>query len=114
MNKILISNLVAHAVIGVRADEQSIKQKLVIDLSFAVDIDRAALNDSLSDAQDYSVICSDIISFVEKTPCRLLETLAKKLSMYLNHQFHLNALQLKITKRPMDIPGVDVSVEVTD
>lgn len=111
-NRIIISNLVAHATIGVRSDEQSIKQKLVIDLSFAVDIDRASLHDSLSDAQDYSIICSDIILFVEKTPCRLLETLAKKLSDYLNNQFQLRALQLKITKRPMDIPGVDVSVEV--
>lgn len=95
-----------------RSDEQSIKQKLVIDLSFAVDIDRVALNDALSDAQDYSVICSDIILFVEKTPCRLLETLVKKLSDYLKDQLHLGALQLKITKKPMDIPGVDVSVEV--
>jgi len=96
----------------VRLHEQSIKQKLIIDLSFAVDIDRAALHDSLSDTQDYSVICSEIVSFVEKTPCRLLETLAKKLSDYLKNQFQLNALQLKITKRPLDLAGVDVCVEM--
>lgn len=95
-----------------RLNEQSIKQKLIINLSFAVDIDRAALHDSLSDTQDYSAICNEILSFVEKTPCRLLETLTKKLSDYLINQFQLQALELKITKRPMDIPGVDVSVEI--
>ena len=107
----MLSNLVAHAIIGVRLPEQSIKQKLVIDLSFAVDIERAALRDSLADTQDYSEICSEVISFVEKTPCQLLETLVKKLADQLINRFQLNALQLKITKKPMDIPGVDVSVE---
>lgn len=112
MNKIQISGLIAHAIIGVRSNEQLIKQKLIIDLSFAVDIDRAALHDSLLDTQDYSVICSEIVLFAEKTHCQLLETLTKKLSDHLINQFQLQALQLKITKKPMDIPGVDVCVEI--
>ena len=112
MNKIVISGLEVHAVIGVYAHEQLITQTLFIDLSFSVDVARAALNDVLSDTHDYAKICEAVSSFVQQTPCRLLETLAHRLADYLTRQFQLSALELSITKRPMDMPGVAVAVKV--
>lgn len=112
--ELVISNLVAHAIIGVCREEHAIKQALIIDLSCAIDIDRAASRDLLIDTHDYAAICHEIVSFVEKTPCRLLETLVKKLSLHLINQFNLQNLQLKITKKPMDLPGVEVGVSILD
>ncbi|MCX7121466.1 MAG: dihydroneopterin aldolase [Gammaproteobacteria bacterium] len=106
MDKITISGLTVHAIIGVYASEQSITQPLSIDLSFYVNIHRAAEKDLLADTHDYAAICHDITAFVEKTPCRLLETLAKQLSDYLKNQFKLTQLQLSITKQPRDLPHI--------
>ncbi|OGT48879.1 MAG: dihydroneopterin aldolase [Gammaproteobacteria bacterium RIFCSPHIGHO2_12_FULL_38_11] len=113
MGKIIISGLTVHAVIGVYAFEQSITQTLSIDLSFAVDVNHAAENDLLNDTHDYAVICHSITSFIEKTPCRLLETLAKRLIDYLKNELQLTQVQLSITKHPKDLPnvsGITVSI----
>lgn len=111
-NKIVISGLEVHAVIGVYAHEQLITQKLSIDLSFLVDIERAARHDALSDTHDYAKICEAVISFVRQTPCQLLETLAHKLAQHLINQFQLSALELSIAKKPTDMPGVVVAVKL--
>jgi len=95
-----------HAIIGVHAHEQLAEQQLSIDLSFPVDVEQAALHDSISDTHDYAKICDAITLFVKKTRCRLLETLAKKLADYLQTQFQLSSLQLSITKKPLDMPTV--------
>lgn len=102
-----------HTIIGVREEEQSVKQPLIINLSFGVDIDAVASQDFLDDGHcDYAKIANQVVSFVEKTRCQLLETLAKQLSTHLKEQFFLNSLWLQIIKKPMDMPGVDVAVEV--
>ncbi|OGT34521.1 MAG: dihydroneopterin aldolase [Gammaproteobacteria bacterium RIFCSPHIGHO2_02_FULL_39_13] len=105
--KIIISNLVVHAVIGVHKQEQRIQQTLSIDFIYAVDIDRATRQDILADTQDYSAICHSIIDFVEKNPTRLLETLAKKLADHLQQQFQFSEFELSITKKPADMPFMD-------
>lgn len=117
MDKIIISNIVAHTIIGVREHEQITPQLLAIDLSFSVDINRAAAHDSLSDTHDYSAITNAVIEFVEKTSCQLLETLAKRLLDFLKKEFQLSWLQLSITKRPVDMPqvaGVTVLLEMRE
>ena len=114
MNKIVISGLEVHAVIGVYAHEQSITQKLSVDLAFSIDIARAACHDSLSDAHDYSKICEEIRFFVQQTSCQLLETLTHRLANHLINQFQLVALELSITKKPIDMPGVVVKVNLNE
>lgn len=103
-----------HAVIGVHAHEQTIKQPLSIDLSFSIDIQKAAARDRIADTQDYAKIYQSIIAFVEKNSCCLLETVAHRLCDYLQNQFHFSWMQLRITKKPVDMPalsGVQVVVE---
>jgi len=111
VNRIVISGLEVHALIGVYAHEQRVTQKLSIDLAFSVDIERAALHDALSDTYDYSKICESVSAFVRQTHCQLLETLAHRLINHLTHQFQLSALELSIAKRPTDLAGVVVRLE---
>lgn len=96
-----------HAVIGVYAFEQAITQPLSINLSFSVDAARASQKDLLSDTQDYAAICNAVVFFVQKTPCRLLETLAQRLLEHLKEEFQLTDIQLSVTKKPKDLPFVD-------
>lgn len=109
VDQLSISGLIAYALIGVHAHEHVKKQVLGIELSFDIDIEQAASRDFLPDTHDYAGICQAVITFVENTPCFLLETLVKKLSQHLSNQFQLKNLQLKITKKPLDLPGVSVS-----
>lgn len=110
VDRISISGLVVHAVIGVYAFEQSITQPLSIDLSFSVDLHRAASQDALSDTIDYAAVCQSIVNFAEKNECRLLETFTKKLSDFLSTEVGLENLILSVTKKPKDLPNVAVSV----
>lgn len=114
MNKIIIKDLIVHALIGMYAHEKKAKQRLSIDLAFSVDIERAALTDAIADTHDYSAIYESIIVFVEHAPCHLIETLAKRLLDHLKTAFQLSWVQLIITKRPSSMPqvsGVSVVVE---
>lgn len=114
MNKIIIKDLIVHALIGVHAHEKKAKQPLSIDFAFSVNIERAALTDAIVDTYDYSAIYESIIVFVEQTPCNLIETLAKRLMDHLKTAFQLSWVQLIIIKHPSSMPqasGVSVMVE---
>jgi len=113
MDKIIISALTIPAFIGVYSHEHQATQMLSIDLEMSVDIDRAAETDNISDAVDYSQVHREIISFVQQSRFRLLETLIKSLADHLKNQFKLSWLKLSITKRPRDMPDVDgVRIEI--
>lgn len=104
--RIIISELIVHAVIGVYAFEQSITQPLTIDLSFDVDIARAASQDNLADTHDYAAICAAVSVFAENNAFRLIETFAARLSDYLTQQYSLKNLELSVMKKPKDLPNV--------
>ena len=107
MSRICINGIRAQAVLGVREHEKKTPQPISINLSFLVDVDRAALHDQLSDTSDYSLIAKSTLDFVTQIRCQLLETLAKKLQHHLKREFQLNGLQITITKHPSDMLFVD-------
>lgn len=110
MNKIIITDLMLYAIVGVYAHEQITTQKISIDLSFSVDLERAARIDELSDTQDYAVICEAMTHFVQRTRCRLIETLAYRLREYLIAEFQLIDLEVQISKWPTNLGGARVMV----
>ena len=90
--------------IGVYACEKNIIQELSIDITFSVDVNRAAACDSISDTQNYFKIYHAIFDFVKETRCQLLETLGNRLADHLKKTFQLSWIQLSITKKPMNMP----------
>lgn len=113
---ITITNLIVHAVIGVYAFEQAIRQPLRITLSFVVDIERAASQDALALTIDYAAVCGAIHDFVEATSCRLLEAFVKRLADHLKASFSMSELSITVTKTPKDLPyidGISINYEVS-
>lgn len=96
-----------HAVIGVHAYEQSIKQPLWVTISFSIDAEKAAVEDTLSSTVDYAAVCESVQVFVDKTPCRLLETFVAKLAYHLKEKFSLAEVKLNVIKKPKDLPYID-------
>ena len=113
-SKIIITGLVVRTIIGAHAHEQDSFQSLSIDLSFSVNLDRAASADLLSDTCDYAAVCHSIIAFSERSRYRLLETFSKNLSDHLSQQFQLMDLTLSVTKKPKDLPNVSVTLKAVE
>ena len=80
MDKILISAIDCVAAIGVTPEERTMKQRLSIDIEFLTDAARAAQNDSLKDAVDYSQVAVLVMEVCRSRDFHLIETLAEILA----------------------------------
>jgi dihydroneopterin aldolase len=114
MDKILISSIDCVAAIGVTAEERTIKQRLSIDIEIAVDSAKAASNDSLKDAIDYSRVAVLVMEVCQSRDFHLIETLAELLAARILEGFptpHVRVLVRKIS--PVVEPRVShVSIEI--
>ena len=106
MDKILISKIDCVAAIGVTAEERTMKQRLSIDLEFAMDARRAAHADSLREAIDYEVCAS--------RDFHLIETVAEHIARRVLGEFPISQVRVLVRKiAPVVEPRVAyVSVEI--
>ncbi len=77
MDRILIRDLRARCIIGVRDEERRQKQDVVINLSLRVDLRAAGRSDRLEDSTDYSSLKKKILAHVEESRYQLVEALAE-------------------------------------
>ncbi len=77
MDKIIISDLLARTVIGVREDERKDKQDVLINVSLDVDLRKAGDSDRLEDSVDYRDLNKKILRMVEGAKFYLVEALAR-------------------------------------
>ncbi len=77
MDKIIISDLLARTIIGVREDERKDKQDVLINLSLEVDLRTAGKSDRLEDSVDYRGLNKKILRLVEGSKFYLVEALAQ-------------------------------------
>jgi dihydroneopterin aldolase len=114
MDKILISRIDCVASIGVTPEERTIKQRLSIDIEFAVDVERAARHDSLRDAVDYSKVAAVVLQVCQSRPFHLIETVAENLAGRILADFPVPEVRVLVRKlSPVVEPRVEfVSVEI--
>jgi FolB domain-containing protein len=80
MERILITDLKAFAVIGVRGRERKHRQRIVINLSLECDLEEAARADDLSKTVDYSWLAERVLVEVKGSRFYLLEALADSIA----------------------------------
>ena len=80
MDIIFLRNLKIDTVIGIYDWERRIKQTVILDLEMATDIKKAAKSDDIADTLDYKAIAKRVISFVEESEYKLVETLAERIA----------------------------------
>lgn len=121
MGKIFFRRLELAASIGVLPREKTTKQRIFVDLEFAVDTHRAAKTDAVEDTVDYAKVRESIIATVNARHYQLLETLAETIAAALQRDFNLTDIKLCISKpdifADMEAVGVELSlgeVEVCD
>jgi len=114
MDKILISKIDCVAAIGVTAEERTMKQRLSIDLEFAMDARRAAHADSLREAIDYAQVAKAIAEVCASRDFHLIETVAEHIARSVLGEFPISQVRVLVRKiAPVVEPRVAyVSVEI--
>jgi dihydroneopterin aldolase len=79
-DRIFVRGLVLHTAIGVHAYERPIRQTLVVDLEFEMDLAPAAESDALGDTVDYRALCEKIQARVEAGRYGLIERVAEEIA----------------------------------
>jgi 7,8-dihydroneopterin aldolase/epimerase/oxygenase len=112
MDKLRVTGLEVSARIGIRAWEQQVLQRVSIDLELETDAARAAATDDIADALDYGTIARDVVEFVQRSECRLIETLVERIAQHLLDTFSIARLKVCVHK-PGAVPGArDTSIEI--
>jgi 7,8-dihydroneopterin aldolase/epimerase/oxygenase len=113
-DKILISRIDCLAVVGVTAEERSMKQRLSVDLEFLIDARKPAGTDSLRDAIDYSKVAAAVADVCASQPFHLIETIAERIAESVLGNFPTQGTRVLVRKiSPVAEPAVEfVSVEI--
>ena len=78
--------------------ERRIKQTVILDLEMATDIKKAAKSDDIADTLDYKAIAKRVISFVEESEYKLVETLAERIAEIIVNEFKVPWVKLSLNK----------------
>ena len=112
MDTVFIEGLEVDTVIGAYDWERDIRQCLRLDLQMGWDVGAPALDDQLSLALDYAVVCQRIQAFATQSSFVLVETFAERLAQLLLQEFGMPWIRLKVSK-PGAVPAASaVGVEI--
>ncbi len=103
MDIVFIEQLTAMTTIGVYDWEQTIKQKLVIDLEMAWDNKKAAVSDNVEYCLNYATVSQLILDFLEKKHFLLIERVAEELAGIIMSTFGVSWIRIKVRK-PAAVP----------
>ncbi len=98
MDTLLITDLEAVAHVGVKEDERSVPQILLINLRANADFSKAAISDDVEDTNSYATMAKTIKKVVAETQYHLLEALAHHILKELFAQFDLKEACIRIEK----------------
>ncbi|MCM1024833.1 MAG: 2-amino-4-hydroxy-6-hydroxymethyldihydropteridine diphosphokinase [Roseburia sp.] len=115
-DEIRIEDLEVYAYHGVYAGERKKGQPFYVNAVLYTDVRRAAAEDELALSADYGAVCALIDRWMGENPCRLLETVAEKLSREILLRFdRIRRIDLEIRKpeAPIPLPFGCVSVKVS-
>lgn len=111
-DRIFLHGLAVDCIIGFIEWERRVKQTIVIDVEMPVDCARAAQTDEVADTLDYKKVAKRLISFVENSQFKLVETLAHKLALLVIEEFGVEWVRLSVNKPGAIRGSKDVGVAV--
>jgi 7,8-dihydroneopterin aldolase/epimerase/oxygenase len=97
-DRVLIEGLTVLTTIGVYDWENTIKQKLVLDLEMAWDNKPAGESDNVSLCLDYFEVSQTITHFIQSSKFELIECVAERVAEMIIKQFSVNWLKVKVSK----------------
>ena len=80
MDKVIIKNLLARGIIGIRDWERKRAQDILINITLYTDTHQAAKTDSINDCADYSTISKKVLAHAESAGRFTVEALVNDLA----------------------------------
>ena len=114
-DRIVLSNMAFRARHGVAAWEKVDAQRFEVDVELVVDVQRAALDDDLTQTVDYADVYEVTRQVVESTTFNLIEALAEAIAQeILGGRPHVREIVVRVRKPevrlggPLDYAGVEI------
>ncbi|GAB3528174.1 MULTISPECIES: dihydroneopterin aldolase [Photobacterium] len=113
MDSVFIEHLEVIATIGVYDWEQTIKQKLVLDLEMAHDNRPAAESDDVVYALDYAAVSEAVTEHIQGGRFLLVERVAEEVAGLIMTKFSVPWIRVRVTKpgAVANASGVGVLIE---
>ena len=106
-----IRDLRVSTVIGVYDWEREIEQALTFSIDMAADVSRAAKNDDIRDALDYSAVAHTVKCVVIEGKFQLIETAAERVAQTLIADYGLTWVRVQVIK-PITSEGYTAAITV--
>ncbi|UJF19117.1 dihydroneopterin aldolase [Vibrio sp. SS-MA-C1-2] len=106
MDRVFIEELTAICTIGAYDWEQTIKQKLVLDIEMAHDNQKPGLSDNVEEALDYAKVSQAVTHHLESKPILLVERVAEEVADLIRTEFSVPWVKIKVSK-----PGAVVNAK---
>jgi dihydroneopterin aldolase len=106
-----IRDLTVSAVIGVYDWERETEQELTFAVSMAADVAKAASDDNIADALDYSVVAKTVRSVVTEGRFQLIETAAEQVAHRLVADYGLSWIRVEVVK-PVSTEGYTAVISI--
>ena len=113
MHRIIINNLKASCVIGIKPDERLKAQEVIVDLSLSLDLSKAADSDDIEDTFDYDDLAKSIVGFIEKSDFKLLEKLAYEVANLVKQNTDAGEVKVIVKKPAALVEARYAAVEIT-
>jgi len=110
MDIVFLHGLQVDCVVGLWDWERAIRQRIIIDLDMATDIEKTAASGKLEDTIDYSAVSKRIQTLVVEGKFELVETMAEKIAETLMGEFSIPWCRVRINKRGAVTGATDVGV----
>jgi dihydroneopterin aldolase len=111
-DRIFLHGLAIECIIGFIEWERRTRQTIVLDVEMPVDCARAAASDDVVDTLDYKKVAKRLISFVEASEFKLVETLAHRAALLILEEFGVEWIRLSVNKPGAIRHSKDVGVAV--
>lgn len=98
MDRILIRELSARCIIGLRPDERELKQDVIVSLALSTDLSHAGKSDVLDDSLDYRAIKKRVLALMEASHFHLLEALAEAIASACLETVGVNQVHVVVDK----------------
>ncbi len=113
MGRIKLHRMRFHTCHGALPHEQHVAQEFWVDVTFDVDIGKAAMGDRLEDTVDYGEVARVVEEIMMGPPAKLLERLAVEIHQAVHElDDRIGAVEVRVTKvnPPIGVPSGGVEV----
>ena len=112
MDKVIIKNLLARGIIGVRDWERKRAQDILINITLFTDTRRAAQSDDIADCADYSEVTKKVLAHAESAARLTVEALANDLAGICLAQNNVQRVIVRVEKPTAVRFAESVGVEI--